>query len=284
MENVRCVAVDWSGSIDVNYQLPHIWMAEVQQNELVRLRNGLTHREVIDYLIQDIIPRGPVIIGLDFAFGFPQWYQHRHNLNGAQELWGLAERKGEAWLGGHVWPFWGRPGPYQQRPNNLGDEFLYRRTDVDHQEFRPQCVFKTNGVGAVGTGTIRGLPELARLQQGGAVIWPFADANPLGANVIEIYPRLLYGRPFTNNNSVRGRDSRRDLLAIRYPCLEQHWRDTMIGSPDAFDAAVSALVMGQYSEELRLLQGAPQPPYLVEGEMWPPQQLLNQDMGIFPPV
>ena len=58
----------------------------------------------------------------------------------------------------------------------------------------------------------------------------------------------------------------------------------MIGSPDAFDAAVSALVMGQYSEELRLPQGAPQPPYLVEGEMWPPQQLLNQDMGIFPPV
>ena len=284
MENVKCVAVDWSGSINVRDQLAHIWMAEAQQNELVRLRNGLTRREVIDYLIQDIIPRGPVIIGLDFAFGFPQWYQHHHNLNGAQELWGLAAREGEAWLGGHECPFWGRRGPYRTRPNDLTDELRWRQTDLDHEEFRPQCVFKINGAGSVGTGTIRGLPELALLQQAGAVIWPFADANPIGANVIEIYPRLFYGIGVTNNDSVPGRDSRRDLLAIRYPHLERHWRDTMTSSPDAFDAGVSALAMSQYSGELRQLQGDPQPPYLVEGRMWPPQQLLNQQTGIFPPV
>ena len=58
----------------------------------------------------------------------------------------------------------------------------------------------------------------------------------------------------------------------------------MTSSPDAFDAGVSALAMSQYSGELRQLQGDPQPPYLVEGRMWPPQQLLNQQTGIFPPV
>lgn len=45
MENVRCVAVDWSGSEYESDQVAHIWVAEAVENNLLRLRNGLTRDE-----------------------------------------------------------------------------------------------------------------------------------------------------------------------------------------------------------------------------------------------
>ena len=283
MGNIRCVAVDWSGSIDESDQLAHIWVAEAEQNNLVRLRNGFTRDEVVACLIQETIPRGAVVIGFDFAFSFPQWYQQHHTLDGARDLWDLAGREGENWLAGQMWPFWGRPGPYQQRPENLTTHCRFRQTDKDHVAFQPKSVFQIYGAGAVGTGTIRGVPALAHLNAAGAAIWPFDHANHDGATVIEIYPRLFYGTAVTNNGSVRGRNTRSNFLETHYRHLEQHWKDTMIGSPDAFDAGVSALVMSQHAGELGRLQGAAQPRYLVEGEMWPPADRLNPEAGIFPP-
>ena len=284
MKNVRCVAVDWSGSENENDQLAHIWVAEAVENNLVRLRNGLTRDEVIAWLIEVTIRRGTVVIGFDFAFSFPLWYLQSRNLHGVRDLWDLAKSEGEEWLGGHLWPFWGREGPYRKRPDDLAEPCRFRQTDIDHAAFQPKSVFQIYGAGAVGTGTIRGLTALTQLEAASAAIWPFNNATPGGATVVEIYPRLFYGTGVVNNGSTRGRNSRTNFLQASYPHLEQHWKDIMIGSPDAFDAGVSALVMSKYGGELCGLQRATQPTYPDEGEIWSPPHKLNPRTGIFPPA
>ena len=57
----------------------------------------------------------------------------------------------------------------------------------------------------------------------------------------------------------------------------------MIGSPDAFDAGVSALVMSEYRAEICGLKATTQLPYSVEGEIWSPQHKLP-GTGTFPPT
>ena len=270
MERVTCIAVDWSGSEGEEAQLAHIWLAVAESDSLIRLKNGLTRDEAIAMLVKEIESGDEVVIGFDFAFSFPQWYLLHRKLCCVHELWDLAEREGEEWLSGLRWPFWGRPGPYQKRPGNLKDLFQFRQTDRDHRSSRPKSVFQVYGSGAVGTGTVRGLPALARLQDAGAAIWPFDVPEPGRPSVIEIYPRLFYGREVINNGSVGGRDSRKSYLETHYAHLERHWRDSMIGSADAFDAGVSALVMSAYAGDLRRLEQASQAPKSFEGEIWFP--------------
>ena len=273
MERVRCIAVDWSGAIARGYQREHIWLAVAEPGRLIRLEHGLTRDEVVATLVNEIQPGGPVAIGLDFAFSFPQWYLERRNRQNVRALWDLAAGEGEQWLAGDTCPFWGRPGPYEHRPENLTVDLQFRETDEEQMgRGQPKSVFKVNGAGAVGTGTIRGLPALARLQDAGATIWPFDAPNPGRPNVIEIYPRVFYGGGVINNGNVRGRDARGVYLERNYAGLEQHWRDTMTGSGDAFDAGVSALVMSTHAGDLQILQQAVEPRRLMEGEIWSPAQ------------
>lgn len=69
-----------------------------------------------------------------------------------------------------------------------------RRTDREAPAIggiRPKSVFQIGGAGAVGTGSLRGMPILKRLRDAGFAVWPF-DA-PRWPCVVEIYPRLLTG-------------------------------------------------------------------------------------------
>ena len=251
-------------------QLETIYVAEAEGNNLVRLMNGLTRPEAITMLVQEIEAGGPIVIGLDFAFSFPQWYLEYRNLGNVCELWNLAQEEGEEWLDGGTWPFWGRPGQYRRRPANLQPCLRFRQTECDHAPPQPQSVFKIAGTGHVGTGTIRGLPELARLHAARAAIWPFDDLQPSSPMVVEIYPRWFYGNNVTNNWTVEGRNSRRNCLERHYAYLDRHWLDTMIGSPDAFDAGVSALVMSAHAVQFHRLPEAGQPPRSLEGAIWLP--------------
>lgn len=273
MENVKCIAVDWSGAKYEKGQLEGIWLAEAESNSLIRLRNGLTRDEVTANLKKEIKAGGPVFIGLDFAFSFPQWYLEREHpqIHSAYDLWKLAASEGEKWLMGEVWPFWGKKKTkYQKRPNNLEDRLRFRQTDKCHRKSGIKSVFQIAGTGTVGTGTIRGLPKLSCLREAGAAIWPFDVPKPDGPNIIEIYPRLFYGNDVKNNMSVSGRNSRKDYLEERYPCLERHWRDIMIGSDDAFDAGISALAMSAHAQDLQKLNPATQAPKTLEGKIWSP--------------
>ena len=271
-EPMKCIAVDWSGRAEVSDQQKHIWIAEAIGGQLVRLENGWTRNEVVDILVQAIQSQENLFIGLDFAFSFPQWYLKWRKLSGTRELWELAASEGEEWLSGHIWPFWGREGPYHKRPQDLETRLRFRQTEEELRSrgLQPKSVFQVYQPGAVGTATIRGLPFLIHLQDAGATIWPF-DVPEVGrAIVVEIYPRRFYGNRVTNNQKAKGRDSRKSYLQSLYPHIEQHWRDAMISSDDAFDAGVSALVMSAHAGEFARLERATVPPKSLEGEIWSP--------------
>lgn len=269
---MRCIAVDWSGADKVQGQFAGIWLAVARDHALCRLINGLTRDELCEALIEETKLDGEVVIGLDFAFSYPQWFLEEHQVKDAPSMWQLAEREGDYWLKHMPDPFWGaKTNSAKEKPEALrhhrGREF--RQTDLANssQHSQPKSTFQLFGQGAVGAGTVRGLPFLSKLQSAGAAIWPF-DA-PMDATVVEIYPRLLYKSPVTNNMTVKGRDSRRKHLTDHYPHVEQHWNDIMVGNDNAFDAGVSALVMAEHCEQFfQLNEGAGV--QLLEGEIWRP--------------
>ena len=269
MGNMRCIAVDWSGDARLNAQREHIWVAEAEQGRLVGLENERTRDEVVDWLLEQIHEGGSLVIGLDFAFSFPEWYLRWRNLQNVQEFWDMAAAEGEDWLKCQTWPFWGRRGSQnQQRPENLAEDRQFRETDW---VYYGKSVFQVSGGGSVGTGSIRGFHYLALMQDADATIWPFDGPETGRPNVVEIYPRVFYRNSVTHSGNDDGRDSRRRYLEGNYPGLGQQWQDSMSGSPDAFDAGVSALVMSANVEALQGLQQATEPRIALEGEIWAPK-------------
>jgi hypothetical protein len=127
----------------------------------------------------------------------------------------------------------------------------------------PKSVFQIGGAGAVGAGSIRGMPLLCQLHLAGAMVWPFTDRGH--PRVVEIYPRLLTG-PVRKSDPV----ARRALLKTRYPRLASEYVDLAAMSDDAFDAAVSALVMVEHVEDLASLPVECDQKVRLEGRIWHP--------------
>jgi hypothetical protein len=225
---VRVIAIDWSGARTGAER--RIWRAVADSpDHLTSLTSGETREAVLAHLLA-VPPR--TVIGLDFAFSFPAWFLDELGLRTAPELWAYAAEHGERWLHECVPPFWGRPG--KPRPSGAAQ---YRRTEIAVQAlgFAPKSIFQIGGAGAVGTGSIRGMPLLHALHERGFSIWPF---DPPGwPRVLEIYPRMLTG-PVAKSRAA-ARDA---YLERRYPGLE-------CPTEDAFDAAVSALVMARHVDE-----------------------------------
>ena len=263
---MKCIAVDWSGAKDKGIQRKHLWLAEAIGGELVRLEGGHIREEVVDRLVAEIQSREQVAVGLDFAFSFPEWYLHDRGLRSARELWELAALEGETWLSGESWPFWGRAGEYRKKPDNLaGREFRQTDMDVKGRGFSLKEPFQVLGPGTVGTGTVRGLPFLAQLQNAGAAIWPFDNPVPGKPVVVEIYPRLLTGELVKSNAGRRA-----DYLIRNHSGIDTKWRRLMEERDDALDAGVSALVMSANAANLRRLQPDTASPYSLEGCIWTP--------------
>src|SRR5579864_736739 len=195
VEPMRAIAVDWSGA--THTARSHIWLAEAaSSNELAQLECGRTREELLRHL-QDLPPDG-LVVGLDFAFSFPASFIYQLGLQSAPDVWAHATRCGESWLAECEPPFWGRPGrarPPQNQPS-------LRRTDAGVPRtsgIAPKSIFQIGGAGAVGTGSIRGMPLLHALYSSGASIWPFSDATASGPTVLEIYPRLMTGPVHKSN-------------------------------------------------------------------------------------
>ena len=128
-------------------------------------------------------------------------------------------------------------------------------------------MFQVGGAGAVGTGSLRGMPLLQRLHDEEFSIWPF---DPPGwPRVVEIYPRLLTGAA----NKGR-RDKRVDYLQVRAG-IPAPLRDLAIESEDAFDAAVSAIVMSENIERLTNLPYPLDAQRQIEGVIWHPTLSLT---------
>jgi hypothetical protein len=175
-----------------------MWLAEaVTPGQLVRLEHGRDRLAVAEHLLAI---GDEVAIGLDFGFSFPGWFLSRLPVSNAPDLWAHVATHGEAWLSECQAPFWGRRG----RPRPLLEGPAFRRAELAVPRPRgigPKSMFQIGGAGAVGTGSIRGMPLLHRMHQVGATIWPFVTGGwPV---VVEIYPRLLTGGVRKANAAAR---------------------------------------------------------------------------------
>ncbi len=228
----RSIVVDWSGR--QSNEARYIWLAEAVDGELVRLESGRTRPQVIAELIATAAHQtAPLLIGLDFSFSFPAWFVKSLRCTTAVELWPIVASQGESWMTNCAPPFWGRPG--KPRPSN--EQFRRTETNVTAVSgIRPKSTFQIGGAGSVGTGSLRGMPYLTSLRQAGCAIWPFDSPSnnaPSNVTVCEVYPRHLTG-PVVKSDS----EARRKYLANRGIN-----NDAAVGSEDAFDALISALVM-----------------------------------------
>jgi diadenosine tetraphosphate (Ap4A) HIT family hydrolase len=255
----RILAIDWSGALAGAHK--SIRLAEARDGELVRVEGGRGREEVIRHLIEAAREDPDIVVGLDFAFSFPDWFLRQLQVEDARGLWRQVWREGEAWLAACDPPFWGRLG--RGKPAMRAH---LRRTEQECAapgHTRPKSVFQIGGAGAVGTGSIRGMPFLGDLAEAGFAIWPFdAPRLPL---VVEIYPRLLTGPVIKSDAGARIA-----FLEDRFPDLEPRLRDAAGASEDAFDAAVSALVMARHVDELTSLPKARDAADRLEGRIWIP--------------
>jgi hypothetical protein len=258
---MQTIAIDWSGRERGASET--IWLARVRDGALIELENGRDRDEVVAAAIAAAEAEPRTAVGLDFAFAFPAWYAERRGWASGRAIWEAMRDEAERQLASCEPPFWGRPG----RPAQTMGPGL-RETDL-RAAATPKSVFQIGGSGAVGTGSLRGMRHLVDLADAGLAIWPFDD--PALPVVVEIYPRLLTnlaaGGPVVRS---RHRD-RRAVMERCFPEQDPVLRERAAGSDDAFDAAVSALVMARHAGHLAALPRiAPDAPARLEGEFWLP--------------
>jgi hypothetical protein len=266
----RIMAVDWSGRSGPD-QRRFLWLAEAVDTELIRLEAGRTRAELVELLIAEADRDPNLIVGVDFAFSLPAWYLQERQLT-PRQLWALLADEAltptmrqlglTRWMNRPELPFW-ITGEAHAR---LAPGQSLRRTE---QEVRvpgvqPKSVFQLVGAGQVGRGSLYGMGALHRLAGAGFRIWPFDRSGlPL---VVEIFPRVLTG-PVRKNSP-----SERERYLGTVPMRSELGR-LAAGSEDAFDAAVSAVVMAARMEDLRALP--PAPGYELEGKIWQPRDPIT---------
>jgi hypothetical protein len=265
MKAPRLIAVDWSGRGGAE-QRRTIWLAEAAGGELVRLENGRTRAELVELLVAEAGRDPDLLVGFDFAFSLPAWYLEDRRLS-ARQLWALLadealtpamRRDGLArWMNGPELPFW----TTSQARARLRPGQMFRRTENELRRpgVQPKSVFQLVGAGQVGRGSLYGMQALHRLRGAGFRIWPFdAPAPPL---VVEVFPRVLTGPVRKSSPGER----ERYLATVPMP---PELRRLAAASEDAFDAAVSAVVMAARVDELPALPD--DPVYALEGRIWRP--------------
>jgi hypothetical protein len=263
---VRILAIDWSGRSGSD-QRRALWLAEAVNRKLNGLEAGRSREETVELLIAEANRNPDLIVGLDFAFSLPEWYLRDQGLTpralwarlAAEELTPRMRSLGLArWMNSPEPPFW----TTAQAHALLAADQKFRRTEIDARaaSSQPKSVFQLVGVGQVGRSSLYGMQALHRLAAAGFGIWPFHEAEP--PLLIEIYPRLLTGPVIKSRQTER----ERYLSTLDLP---RQFNRRAAASEDAFDAAVSAVVMAAAVGELLALPSKPHD--LMEGRIWQPR-------------
>ena len=260
------VAIDWSGAESKAAQRRGIRAAvcDVATGD-VELEPGRLRSEVEAWLAG--LGRARVVVGLDFSFSYPAWFLRELGCDSAAALWARVAVEGERWLRAPHPHFWGRrkgsgPAAGHRAPHWLGYRACERA--ASHGKRLPLSSFQIGGAGAVGTGTLRGMPMLARLRQAGWSVWPFDPPRlPL---LVEIYPRALTGPVVKSDPAERARY----LRQARFHGIANSVRAEAAASEDAFDALVSALVMREHAQGFVRLPQAADELTRLEGAIWQP--------------
>ncbi len=266
MVMMRLIAVDWSGDCTDRGQRDRIRIADWQDGR-VSVEGGRTREQACRWLIAAARQTPQLAVGLDFAFSFPAWFLRAQGCATVRQFWQLAEREGERWLASCVPPFWGRgkgsrcPSDHRQ-PHWRG----FRATDraICITGIQPKSPFQIGGAGAVGTGSLRGLPHLLQLQQAGFSVWPFDP--PRLPVVFEMYPRLFTGPLRKSSAAARAAHLQSAPFASLPPAVLASARH----SEDAFDALCSVMGMAAAADRLSALPPVTGPDALLEGAIWQP--------------
>ena len=217
--------------------------------------------EVADHLVDLAETDDDVVIGIDCSFSLPAWFLHERGYATVQDLWDAAGADGERWLAGCNPPFWGHRG--RTRPDVPAHFRATEQAIASIGGIRPKSTFQVGGAGSVGSGSVRAFPILSRLRRAGYAIWPFDE--PRWPMIVEVWPRACTG-PVVKSDWM----ARRDDVDARHPQLRRDLRDATIASEDAFDAALTAVVMAADAGELV----SPTPPTdeiaWLEGWVWLP--------------
>ena len=260
-EAPTCIAIDWSGAANEVGQRRHIVAATVRDGRVLDVVAGRTRSEVVHSLHAIGPARGhaPTFVGLDFSFSVPAWFARSHGCQLIDEVWELVAARGEQWLADCPPPFWGHRATRCQLVVNDRYRECEQRLRAQHRQ--PKSVFQIAGAGAVGTGSLRGMPWLAWLRTRGFAIWPLDAAGQCTA--LEVYPSL-YAQVATNDAAGRAAHLARfapDVLGARE-------REIAIAGDDAFDAVVSALAMWEQRDALLALEATTDPTTALEGAVW----------------
>ncbi len=263
----RILAIDWSGDASSAGQRQHIWIADWHDGS-VTLTAERTREQTVQAVIAASDETPDIVVGFDFAFSYPQWFLDAQGCASADVLWGRVETHGERWLANCEPPFWGRSAktcpPDHWDPDRRGFRVTEREVKARTGKW-PSSSFKIGGAGAVGTGSVRGMPHLLTLKKHGFCIWPFDPPRfPLA---IEIYPRIFAGKTRVSNVSERREHlGRPEFRVLPLPVLAaaEH-------SPDAFDALCALLGMVGCREQLETLPARPE--RAREGEIWTPREM-----------
>lgn len=258
----RAIAVDWSGAMQGAER--RIWLCEVDAEGVARLEDGRSREALVAHLCDEAAREPRLVVGLDFAFSFPEWFVLAHG-GDAPSVWRAARGLGEEWLAAHAAPFWGRQ--HRARRDAALEHFRETERAVGALTgIRPKSVFQVAGAGSVGTGSIRGMPFLLTLREAGFAVWPF-DAPRAGEPLaLEIWPRLCYAQPVVKARA----DARAAWLARHAPGLAPAHRAAAERSDDAFDALASALALWRARDTLAALPPARDARERREGRIWAP--------------
>jgi hypothetical protein len=255
-----CIAIDWSGAASEAAQCRHIVAATVRDGRVLDVAAGRTRAAVAQWLSGVAGDRGsPTFVGLDFSFSVPEWFARTHACESVDAVWALVAERGEAWLTTCAPPFWGRPGT--RCAVEPAARYRVCEAQLRTQRRQPKSVFQIGGAGAVGTGSLRGMPWLAWLRARGFAIWPF---DAIGSRTaLEVYPSL-YAKVATNDSEGRAAH----LAMVPETVLGARERAAAIATDDAFDAVVSALAMWERRDELLALNVATDSTTRIEGAVW----------------
>jgi Protein of unknown function (DUF429) len=258
-----CIAIDWSGDATAAGQRRKIVAAIVRDGRVSEVMSRRTRAEVAHWLETTVgtgtSEVGPTLVGFDFSFSVPKWFAHAHGCTSIDAVWTLVAEHGEHWLRECEPPFWGRPAT--RCTLATADRYRACEQRLRARQRQPKSIFQIGGAGAVGTGSLRGMPWLQRLRERGFAIWPF---DAVGAcTAFEVYPSL-YATVTTNDEAGRAAH----LAQWPSTVLAPRDREAAIASDDAFDAVVSAFAMWEGRAALLSSPAATDGAAVIEGDIW----------------
>ena len=135
---------------------------------------------------------------------------------------------------------------------------------------RPKSPLQIGGAGAVGTGSLRGIPVLRNLRRAGFGVWPFDEAElPV---TVEIYPRVFTGDLTKSDAAARAQELKKLRQGEYGAWLGKGLLEHAEASEDAFDALFAALGMWEHRAEFAELRRTEDEEERLEGRIWVPMR------------